>query len=151
MGVQTSLTQYAFSTLGFQLVHVLHGGAGLRLVSLRYGGPLERGEPGVGGCESSSSVCYIITWSLSETSCPRKSDTCSVFLIRLHRVGHAHHAQSNIKLKPCCLVSAALCDRFCLSCKTTCLIAQDCTCPVLPSLPSPFLSASLISSYSEWL
>jgi hypothetical protein len=81
-------TQYAFSTLGFQFVHVLHGGVGLKLVSLRYGGPLERGGPGVGGCEFSSSVCYI-TWSLSETSCPQKSDTRSVFLVTLHHVRHA--------------------------------------------------------------
>ena len=57
----------------------------------------------------------------------------------------AHHAQSNLRLKSCCLY---LCDRFWLSCRATHLIAQDCTCPVLPGLPShpsisPFLSACL--------
>lgn len=92
-------TQNVFTTSGFQFVHVLGGGAGLRLVSLRCGGRVQRGERGGGGDELSSSVCYI-AWRLSEMGCSGKSNTCSVFLVRFQHVGHVHQAQRNLKLKP---------------------------------------------------
>lgn len=78
--------------------------------------------------------------------CPWKSDTYSVFCVSLHHVGHVHHAQGNLKLKPCCLVCEALCDRFWLSYRVTLLIpGLHLSCPAGPSI-SP-LPAGLIPSW----